>query len=137
MTLGFSLGDFIAVAQLAYQLSKALSESKGATEEYRTLIAELDVVHRVLLQVNDLRASNQLPQATVNALLFTVNSTRELIGSFLDSHSAYSSCLKPGGSGNPVKDMLVKGRWATQMPVKARATTKDSGLQGILRLIMV
>lgn len=123
MTLGFSLGDFIAVAQLAYQLRKALSESKGATEEYRTLIAELDVVHRVLLQVNDLRASNQLPQATVNALLFTVNSTRELIGSFLDSYSAYSSCLKPGGSGNPVKDMLVKSRWATQMPVKVRVTT--------------
>ncbi|KAK4074482.1 uncharacterized protein Triagg1_5078 [Trichoderma aggressivum f. europaeum] len=109
MSLGFSLGDFIAVAQLAYQLSKMLSESKGAAEEYRTLITELDVVHRVLLQVNDLRASNQLSQATVNALLFTVNSTRELIGSFLDSHSAYSSSLKPGGSGNPIKDMLIKG----------------------------
>ncbi|KAL6820889.1 hypothetical protein J3E69DRAFT_357255 [Trichoderma sp. SZMC 28015] len=50
MFLGFSLGDFIDVAQLAYQLSKTLTESKGANEEYQTLIAELNVVHRVLLQ---------------------------------------------------------------------------------------
>ncbi|KAL7948489.1 hypothetical protein V8C42DRAFT_314625 [Trichoderma barbatum] len=68
ITFRLLLADFISVSQLAYQLSKMLSETKGATKEYRQLITELNVVHRVLLQVNDQRASSHLAQATVNAL---------------------------------------------------------------------
>ena len=59
MSFGFSVGDFLAVAELAYKLGKALSDTKGAAKEYQELITELNVVHKVLLQVDDLRAANQ------------------------------------------------------------------------------
>jgi hypothetical protein len=54
MSFGFSVGDFLAVAQLAYTLGKSLSYSKGASKEYQELITELNVVHKVLLQVDEL-----------------------------------------------------------------------------------
>jgi hypothetical protein len=119
MSFGFSVGDFLAVAQLAYALGKALSDSKGAAKEYNDLISELNVVHKVLLQVDELRAANQLAQATVNALLFTVNTTNVVMETFLDEHEAYEESMKPRGSGNPVKDLYRKGKWATQMSDKA------------------
>lgn len=127
MSFGFSVGDFLAVAQLAYQLGKALSDTKGAAKEYQELIAELNVVHKVLLQVEGLRAANQLATATVNALLFTVNTTNVAMETFLDDHAAYDKSLRAGGSGNPVKDIFKKGKWATNMPEKAsRYTTHSS-----------
>jgi len=119
MSFGFSVGDFLAVAQLAYTLGKALSDSKGAAKEYKDLISELNVVHKVLFQVDELRAANQMAKATVNALLFTVNTTNVVMETFLDEHEAYEESLKPGGSRNPVKDLYMKGKWATQMPDKA------------------
>lgn len=123
MSFGFSVGDFLAVAELAYQLSKALSDSTGATKQYQELIAILNIVHKVMLQVEELRAANQLAQATVNALLFTVNTTNVTMETFLDQHAAYGRSLKSGGSGNAVNDMFRKGRWAIQMPDKASRYT--------------
>jgi hypothetical protein len=119
MSFGFSVGDFIAVAQLAHTLLKALSDSKGAAREYQDLVAELNVVHKVLIQVDELRAANQLAQSTVNALLFAVNSVNVSMETFLDQHSAYEGSLKRGGSGNLVKDVYRKSKWAVEMPQKA------------------
>ncbi|CAM1508726.1 Fc.00g055740.m01.CDS01 [Cosmosporella sp. VM-42] len=116
MSFGFSVGDFLAGAELAYTLLKALSETKGAAKEYRGLIAQLNVVHKVLMQVDQLRGANQLAQATFNALLFTVNATKAAMESFLDGKASYHNSLKAGGSGNPVKDIWIKGKWATKMP---------------------
>ena len=119
MSFGFSVGDFVATAQLAYTLGTALSDSKGAAKVYKDLIAELNVVHKVLLQVDELRAANQMAKATVNALLFTVNTTNVVMETFLDEHEGYEKSLRSGGSGNTVKDIYKKGKWATQMPDKA------------------
>lgn len=123
MSFGFGVGDFLAVAKLAIQLSEVLSDSAGATQQYQELIAILNVVHKVLLQVDQLRGANQLAQATVNALLFTVNSTNVTMETFLDQYAAYSKSLRPGGSGNRVSDMVQKGKWAIQMPDKASPLT--------------
>jgi hypothetical protein len=120
MSFGFSVGDFVAGAQLAYTLCEALSDSKGSAREYQELIAQLNVVHKVLLQVDQLRAAKQLAEATVNALLFTVNSTNETMEAFLDQNEAYHESFKPRGSGNAVKDLFRKGKWATQMSENVR-----------------
>jgi hypothetical protein len=37
---------------------------------------------------------------------------------FLEQNEAYHESLKPGGSGNTVKVLFRKGRWATQMSEK-------------------
>jgi hypothetical protein len=118
MSFGFSVGDFVAGAQLAYTLCQALSDSKGSAQEYQELITQLDVVHKVLLQVDQLRAAKQLAQATVNALLFTVNSTNVAMERFIEQNEAYHESLKPGGSGHSLKDLFRKAKWGTQMSEK-------------------
>ena len=134
MSFGFSVGDFLAGAQLAYTLGKALSDSHGASKQYQELIAELHVVHKVMLQVQELHAAKQLSIATVNALLFTINATNGVMEAFLDEHERYSKSLKRGGSRNSVKDFYWKGRWATSMPEKVglshRGTCKCSCTNG-------
>jgi hypothetical protein len=100
MPFGFSVRDILAGVGLAYNLYQALSDAKGSAQEYEELIAELNVVHKVLLQVEQLRASNQLAQVTLNAMLFIVNSANEAMESFLLNHEAYADSLKVGGSGN-------------------------------------
>lgn len=116
MSFGFSVGDFLAGATLAYTLGKALSDSQGSVHEYKELIAELNVVNKVLIHVEQLRATNQLAQSTVNALLFAVNGSNEAIESFLHRQQAYIESFRDGGSGNIVKDVYRKGKWATVVP---------------------
>jgi hypothetical protein len=111
MSFGFSVGDILGGASLAYRLCKALSETKGSARDYQQLIAELNVVHKVLIQVEQLRASNQLAQATLNALLFITNSANEAMEVFLADHNKYIESLKQGGSGNILKDSWKKVRW--------------------------
>ena len=120
MSFGFAIGDFLAGAQLATTVCKALMDSQSIVHSYHELITQLEVVHKVLLQVDQLRAANQLAQATVNALLFTVNSTNECMTSFLEVHEHYHASMKPGGSGRVLKDVFQKTRWATQMTEKVR-----------------
>jgi hypothetical protein len=122
MPFGFSVRDILAGVGLAYNLYQALSDAKGSAQEYEELIAELNVVHKVLLQVEQLRASNQLAQVTLNAMLFIVNSANEAMESFLLNHEAYADSLKVGGSGNVLKDSVRKGKWAYKMPAQVDRT---------------
>lgn len=115
MTFGFSVGDILGGASLACQLCNALSATRGSARDYQQLIAELNAVHKVLIQVEQLRVSNQLAQATLNALLFITNAANEAMEVFLVDHKAYAESLKQGGSGNLLKDGWRKGRWALQM----------------------
>jgi hypothetical protein len=87
-----------------------LSDSKSSAQEYQELIAPLDVVHKVLLQVDQLCAAKQLAQATVIALLFTVNSANAAMERFIEQNVAYNKSLEPGGSGNSIKDLSRKGK---------------------------
>ncbi|CZR69574.1 uncharacterized protein PAC_19474 [Phialocephala subalpina] len=115
MSFGFSVGDILGGASLAYQLCKALSETKGSARDYQQLIAELNVVHKVLIQVEQLRVSNQLAQATLNAVLFTTNAANEAMEVFLADHEKYRESLKEGGSGNVLKDSWRKWQWTFTM----------------------
>jgi hypothetical protein len=45
-----SVGDIIAVIQIAAQLSKALKTSGGSAEEFRDVIQELETFRKVLEQ---------------------------------------------------------------------------------------
>ncbi|KAE8451379.1 hypothetical protein EG329_004008 [Mollisiaceae sp. DMI_Dod_QoI] len=89
MSFGFSVGDILGGANLAYNLYQSLSATKGSAREYAKLIKELDVVRKVLIQVEKLRESNQLLQETLNALLFTVNTANEAMEDFMLRYKVY------------------------------------------------
>lgn len=116
MSFGFSVGDFLAGASLAYKLFQSLSSATGSEKEYKDLIAELHVVHRVLLQVEDLRVSNELAQATLNSLLFITNSATEAMEAFIHNIEPYRASLNGSGSGNVARDTWRKSKWAFRMP---------------------
>jgi len=118
MSFGFAVGDIIAGATLAYNVCSALLDATGSKQEYHDTIASLNVVHKVLLQVEQLRVSNSLSQATLNALLFAVNSANDSMNSFLTKHQKYGTSFRKGGSGNAVVDMGRKVMWAVQMPAE-------------------
>ncbi|KUJ10528.1 uncharacterized protein LY89DRAFT_787539 [Mollisia scopiformis] len=126
MSFGFSVGDILGGANLAYNLCKSLSAAKGSAREYSKLIKELDTVHKVLLQVEQLRESNQLRKETLNALLFTVNTTNEAMEDFMIRCKAYKDSLRPGGSGNIWKDGWMKGKWSVQMPNQTQKYPYDN-----------
>ncbi len=102
MSFGFSVGDFLAGAALAYNTYKALSDREGSSKQYRELITSLNIVHKILLQVEQIRVSSTFAQPTLNALLVTVNSANECMVSFLTKHEKYADSLSDGGSGNTI-----------------------------------
>ena len=114
MSLGFSVGDIPGGATFAYSLCQSLSESKGSTHDYNQVFAELNIIYKVLPQVDQLRVLNQLAQATLNALSFITNSVNEAMETLLTNHEQYRKSLRPGGSGNVLKDTWLKGRWGYQ-----------------------
>lgn len=116
MSFGFSVGDILGGANLAYSLYQSLSATEGSAREYAKLIKELDAVHKVLVQVEQLRELKQLKQETLNALLFTVNTANEAMEDFIIRCKAYEGSLRTGGSGNVWKDGWKKGKWSIQMP---------------------
>ena len=46
-----SVGDIIALGQIAWSLAKALSDSRGSAREYQDLAKELRTFDQALLQV--------------------------------------------------------------------------------------
>ena len=46
-----SVGDIIAVGQIAWSLAQALTDSRGSAKEYQGLVKELQAFDQALLQV--------------------------------------------------------------------------------------
>ncbi|GKZ26891.1 hypothetical protein AbraIFM66951_012042 [Aspergillus brasiliensis] len=138
MSFGFGVGDFLAGASLAYKLYQTLSETQGSSKDYQSLTAKLLVVHKVLLQVEQLRAANQLAQSTLNAILFLTNGMNEAIGDFMTTVELYRESLQDGGSGNAIKDIFYKGKWAIKAPEAQKLSdTLNSNLLSLSILIQM
>ncbi|KAH8749657.1 hypothetical protein BGZ57DRAFT_130946 [Hyaloscypha finlandica] len=111
MSLQYSLGDFIAGANMTYRLIRALSETKGACMEYQEAMSELGALQQTFLQVGYLRPSHTLSQATINAAAYIVLSSVELIGEFLRKTQKYRQRFTRAGPGNAVSDSWQKMGW--------------------------
>lgn len=48
-----SLGDIIAICQIAWSLGKALTDSHGSAKDYQDLKQDLEVFAQVLMQVSE------------------------------------------------------------------------------------
>lgn len=111
MSFGFSAGDFVAAASLAYKLIQALSSSSGSSMEYQQLIQDLSCIHRTLLQVEQMKSAGQLNRSTVNALMHQVVSAKQPMEAFLQRIAKYRRSLG-GGSGSMAVDSWRKMGWS-------------------------
>ena len=124
MSFGFSVSDIVAGARLAYRVLDILSKSSKAHEDYHDTIASLNTVHKIFLQVEEIRATDCFSLATLNALLFAINSANDRMVTFLAKHEKYGTTFRPGGSGRRVLDFQRRVSWATQMPAEVEKLRK-------------
>ncbi|KAJ8127426.1 hypothetical protein O1611_g6211 [Lasiodiplodia mahajangana] len=104
-----------AVSQIAVQLGRALSASKGSAKEYQDLRRDLDSFVGVLtLVIATYQQHEQSPWlcGLGKTTKLVVDECAELIQTALDAWSQkYGENLKEGGSQNSVKDAYRKIQW--------------------------
>ena len=109
---GYGVGDFITGANLAYRLIHALSTTQGASVEYQEAMHELTSIQQTFLHVGQMRASNILSPATVNAASHIIISSMEVIGKFLDRTKMYQQRLGRSNRSVMVMDSWCRIGWA-------------------------
>lgn len=112
MSFGFSVGDFIAGANLAYQLLRALSDSQGASKEYQEVIQELGCVQQTFLHVEQMRSCNLFSRATLNAVSYIINSSVDVISNFFARTEKYRRSLSGNGGQSLYRDSWRKVGWS-------------------------
>jgi len=94
---GFSIGDFIAVGALAYQIAQALSETRGAVSDYSSLIELLRSLSGSLQTVSDfisslsMRAAVKPDIALINGINYHVKCCQRLLCQFTVNITSYSN----------------------------------------------
>ena len=110
-----SVGDIIAVAELAFKISRALSESAGASKEYQELMLELDLSRRALLEAETFlnpKTRVRLRLDAENAIRQHVTLCKKELEAFMKGIEKYKASLKKGGSGNVMMDSWRKIGWS-------------------------
>ncbi|KAI2618551.1 hypothetical protein GGS26DRAFT_584906 [Hypomontagnella submonticulosa] len=97
MSFGFSVGDFIAGANLAHKLIRVMTETRGASAEYQEALAEVCGIQQIFIQLTQLCRSEVLPRATLNSLAQIIMPSMITIADFLDRTKHYQAKLAPGG----------------------------------------
>ncbi|RYO92152.1 hypothetical protein DL762_001810 [Monosporascus cannonballus] len=115
LTFG-SVGDILAICQVVIQLSRALGSTAGSVRQYQELRDDLDGFVRVLMHViATYEQHEQGPwlNSVDKEIKRVVADCGVLVQDALDHfHAKYHKNLRPGGSGNAVKDIIKKMEWS-------------------------
>ena len=118
MSFGFSVGDFIAAANLIARVISSLSEAGGSNVQYQRLSVDLHTLSSTLRQVDRLEAVDGL-EATVNAIKAAALSCQLPLREFLESIGEYDKFLGLGSSTGVMKDVLYKLKWLATKKLEA------------------
>ncbi|KAJ5963179.1 hypothetical protein N7481_002896 [Penicillium waksmanii] len=80
---GFSVGDFIAGLNLLKQSIDAVSDSRGALKDYRSLIGEIDVLRDCLKVLDELHIDENSFSGEKQAIENALANCNDCIGNFL------------------------------------------------------
>lgn len=109
-----SVGDILAVIELALEVRKALSESRGSSKEYQEIQAELDSFTDVLASTCATLSSlpsTQLTDPLRRSIRLTMDSLKEVLGEIYASIAKYHTGLRKEGSGSVWQDRWLQLRW--------------------------
>ena len=106
---GFSAGDFIAAVGLAVNVTNALKDVGGASEQYRILVQELNSLERV---VRKLHARQGTENVFPEDITKQTDMTLETLGSFLKTISKFNSKLGPNAASGWHHGVGRKAQWA-------------------------
>ncbi|KAL9055205.1 MAG: hypothetical protein Q9162_003698 [Coniocarpon cinnabarinum] len=109
-----SVGDIIAVAQLAKELIDALKDAQGSSHDFHQLVQHLQSLTDVLKHVDDVTKRHDV-SPSLDALRVSISRTasncEELVEQFFGKIRKYQRSLKPGRSGALLQDAAKKMRW--------------------------
>jgi hypothetical protein len=113
---GVSIGDFVAVGTLAYNIAAALNDTRGAAAEYRSLIELLESLAAATQQITNFLSSSaacatlRIDQALANGLVFHAQSCQRLMTQFLVDSQKYTQSMI-NGQGSKAKGIVRKLKW--------------------------
>lgn len=138
--LGFSIGDFIAVGDLALKIAKALDESRGATANYKSLSEFLLSLNRALQATSavflrlESYGNSLFDTAPLNRMRHALGCFKRLMEDFLNASRKYTESLL-NGKGRRFKDEWRKIKWCLYNEDEVRKLqTKLQGHLGIFQL---
>lgn len=136
-----SIGDLIAVGQIAWSLAQAVSSTRGSAKEFQGLVSELNTFNNVLLQVVALWQNyesslelDELGKVTKKALKEWQDSLWEFRLKF---EKKYGASLQPGGSGKWAKDASKKVLWLKERDDVIELRQKISSASGMITLLVL
>ncbi|KAF2967256.1 hypothetical protein GQX73_g6345 [Xylaria multiplex] len=107
---GFSVGDFIAIASLVYEIIRVIDERHGAGAEYQSCVSTLRSLHSCISAIKEcLRLAQDVPNlelhevALINGLRYEIGFCRNLLNEFLDSTYKYTASLLPSSKAQAFK----------------------------------
>ena len=109
-----SVGDIIAVAEVALKVAKALKDNRGSACEYRDIIRGLSGIEKSLIELNTLCRSldrTATYSQLADSIKQEVESCRTLVEECKKRIEKFDKALKEGGSGNKMKDVYHKIHW--------------------------
>lgn len=115
---GFSIGDILAVGDLARKIVQALDESRGAPADYKSLCELLLSLHRSLHAVSAIffypaLGNGSIPDpALLNGIRYELGCCKQLMDEFLVSSRKYTESLLNGRPGKRFKDEWRKITWS-------------------------
>ncbi|PMD30058.1 hypothetical protein L207DRAFT_503230 [Hyaloscypha variabilis F] len=117
MSLGFSLKDFLTVANLISTITGSLKNSGGSTSDYQELVRELNLLQRVLSDIEHLTGlPSELP--SINAIKCAALNCQYVLDEFAGKLQKYEKAL--GKAGEKIKDSVKKLEWEIFMKEDVR-----------------
>lgn len=109
-----ALGDFVALFDLAQKVKRSLNASSGGSEDYLTLLVEIDSLIRILRTATTASTSTRLPQLTphlVRTGRHALKSLQDVLKSIETKIRTYQDNLRKGGSLRMMMDSWRKIGW--------------------------
>jgi hypothetical protein len=86
---GFSVGDFLTAGKLIVNITKALKEAGGASDEYRSLVQELGLLERILKRLQTKGGTGDISAVITQQ----ANLTLATLSGFLKTISKFDAAL--------------------------------------------
>jgi hypothetical protein len=118
MSFGFSVGDFLAAADLIVKVISAIREARGSASQYQHLAFKLGFLDRALRDVDQLEPVEGL-EAMVGAIKVTALGCKLPLREYLESIEKYDKSLGGGHSAGVMRDVLTKVKWLVHKKLEA------------------
>ncbi|KAH6847187.1 hypothetical protein B0I37DRAFT_374439 [Chaetomium sp. MPI-CAGE-AT-0009] len=135
---GFSAGDFIAAVGLLVNVTNALKDAGGASDEYRSLVRELRLLERVLKQPHLRQGTQAVFSADITQ---QTDLTLDTLSSFLQTISKFDAKLGPQAASGWHHGVGRKTQWAVAYAkevekLRVKVATHLAELNVLLQLYM-